>query len=183
MFLPGCITMNSLPLVHNLHCQTDKNWEGGHLLYGTLQIWHNLKLNSLRKQGLWQGKWWGLGGWLVFGFQFHFFFLVISWHRHCTFTGFSQVSCFPCERTSDSRMQTHQVCTQNFHIYTLTPLVMLGVVFKSPYSSQQGNNEKWLIPLWMNRSQRTMPSSLEFTQSALWVVFAHQWLIQQEIVN
>lgn len=35
-----------------------------------------------------------------------------------------------------------EVCTQNFHIYTLTPLVKLGVVFKSPYSSQQGNNEK-----------------------------------------
>lgn len=57
-------------------------------------------------------------------------------------------------------------CTQNFHIYTLTPLVKLGVVFKSPYSSQQGNNEKWLISLQMNRSQRTIIFQVEFTQSA-----------------
>lgn len=35
-----------------------------------------------------------------------------------------------------------EFCTQNSHIYTLTLLVKLGVVFKSPYSSQQGNNEK-----------------------------------------
>lgn len=77
-----------------------------------------------------------------------------------------------------SHVKEHQIpecghiefCTQNFHIYTLTPLVKLGVVFKSPYSSQQGNNEKWLIPLQMNRSQRTISSQVEFTQSAFWVI-------------